>query len=58
MFLAVLDYRSADDYLWSPEFTPIAGMSDKRRQSRVLPITLIVLVVGICAFVAVLFRVP
>jgi putative membrane protein len=58
MFLAVLDYRAADDYLWSPEFKPIAGMSEKRGHSRVLPITLIVLVVGICAFVAVLFRVP
>jgi putative membrane protein len=57
MLLAVFDYRSANDYLWSPEFKPIAGWSDKRRHSRVLLITLIVFVVGIFAFVAVLFRV-
>jgi putative membrane protein len=58
MLLAVLDYRAANDYLWSPEFRPIAGMSDKRGHSRVLPVTLIVLFVGIFAFIAVLFRVP
>lgn len=58
MLLAVLDYRSADDYLWSPEFKPIAGLRDTRGHSRVLAVTLIVLAVGIIAFLAVAFRVP
>jgi hypothetical protein len=58
MLLAVLDYRAVSDYLWSPEFKPIAGLSDKRGHSRVLPVTLIVLAVGIGAFLAVAFRVP
>jgi putative membrane protein len=58
MLLAVLDYRSTNDYLWSPEFKPIAGLTDKRGHSRVLPVTLIVLAVGIAAFVAVALRVP
>ena len=58
MLLAVFDYRAVSDYLWSPEFKPIAGLSEKRRHSRVLPVTLIVLAVGIGAFLAVAFRVP
>jgi inner membrane protein YidH len=56
MVLAAFDYRSVSDYLWSPEFKAIAV--DRRQHSRVLPITLIVLVVGILAFVAVLLRAP
>jgi putative membrane protein len=58
MLLAVFDYRSINDYLWSPEYRPIAGLSDRRGRSRVLPITLIVLAVGIFAFVIVALRVP
>jgi len=56
MIMAALDYRSVSDYLWSPEFRVITA--DRRQHSRVLPITVIVLVVGILAFVAVLFRAP
>ncbi len=59
MFVAVLDYRSMIDYLWSPDFKPLAGVSDRRRHhSRVLPVTLIVLAAGIFAFVAVVLRSP
>jgi putative membrane protein len=58
MLMAVLDYRAANDYLWSEEFKPIAGLSEKRGHSRVLPVTLVVLAVGIAAFFAVVFRVP
>jgi putative membrane protein len=59
MLLAVLDYRAVSDYLWSPAFKPIAGLSEERgRHSRVLPVTLIVLAVGIAAFLSVAFRVP
>jgi putative membrane protein len=58
MVLAVLDYRSVSDYMWSPEYRPIAGLSDTRAHSRVLPVTLIVLAVGIFAFVIVVLRVP
>jgi putative membrane protein len=58
MLMAALDYRSTIDYLWSPEFGPIAGLRDRRHHARVLPVTLIVLAVGIFAFVAVAFHVP
>ena len=58
MLLAAIDYRAAGNYLWSPEYTAIAGFTDKRGHSRVLLITLVVLSVGLFAFVAVLFRVP
>ncbi len=58
MFLAALDYRSAGNYLWSPEYRAIAGFTDKRGHSRVLLVTLIVLTAGIVAFVTVLLRVP
>ncbi|MEO6836725.1 MAG: DUF202 domain-containing protein [Candidatus Tumulicola sp.] len=58
MLIAILDYRAMIDYLWSPDFESLAGLSDrKRHHSRVLPVTLIVLAVGIFAFVAVAFRV-
>jgi putative membrane protein len=56
MFLAVFDYRSISDYLWSLEFKGIAA--EKRQHSRVLPVTLIVLVVGVLAFIAVVLRAP
>ncbi|HME81229.1 MAG TPA: DUF202 domain-containing protein [Candidatus Eremiobacteraceae bacterium] len=56
MFLAVFDYRSISDYLWSPEFKAIAA--ERRQHSRVLPVTLIVLVVGVLAFIAVVLRAP
>jgi len=58
MFMAVLDYRSTIEYLWSPEFEPIAGLPGGRHHSRLLPVTLIVLAVGIFAFVAVAFHIP
>ena len=58
MLMAALDYRSTIEYLWSPEFEPIAGFPDRRRPSRMLPVTLIVLAVGVFAFVAVAFNLP
>jgi putative membrane protein len=58
LVIAALDYRSAIDYLWSPQFRKLAGIRGERRIARVLPITLILLGVGIAAFVVVLFRVP
>jgi putative membrane protein len=58
MLLALLDYRAVTDYLWSPAFKPIAGIKETRSHSRALPITLIVLAVGVLAFLAVAFRVP
>jgi hypothetical protein len=58
MLLALLDYRAVTDYLWSPAFKPIAGIRETRSHSRALPITLIVLAVGVLAFLAVAFRVP
>ena len=58
MLLALLDYRAATDYLWSPAFKSIAGFKETRSHSRALPITLIVLAVGVLAFLAVAFRVP
>ncbi len=58
MVLAMIDYRMVTNYLWSPEYKPIAGLSDKRNHTTVLPVTLIVLFVGIAAFVAVVLRIP
>lgn len=59
MLVAILDYRSMMDYLWSADFEPLAGISDKKRHhSRVLPVTLVVLASGIFAFVAVALRAP
>jgi putative membrane protein len=57
LLLGLLEYRSAEQYMWSPEFKPIAGWHDKRGHSHVFLVTLIVLVVGIVAFLTVVFRV-
>jgi putative membrane protein len=58
MLIALHDYRTTIDYLFSPEFDPIAGAPDKRRRARVRPVTLIVLIVGVVAFASVLFHFP
>lgn len=57
LLLGLLEYRWAERYMWSPEFKPIAGWHDKQGHSHALLVTLIVLVVGIVAFLAVVFRV-
>jgi putative membrane protein len=58
MLIALHDYRVTIEYLFSPEFDPIAGAPDKRHRARVRPVTLVVLAVGVVAFVSVLFHVP
>ncbi|HEY1653580.1 MAG TPA: DUF202 domain-containing protein [Candidatus Tumulicola sp.] len=59
MVMAVWDYHVMMVYLWCDDFKPLAGLNDrKRHHSRVLPVTLVVLFAGICAFVAVALRVP
>jgi putative membrane protein len=56
MFVALWEYRKLLHYLWSTEFTPIAGVEDASVLTPVLGVALVLLLVGLFAFFAVLLR--
>jgi putative membrane protein len=55
--VAQWEYRWVIRYLWSPEFRPVAGLEEERRRTPILGIALLLMLIGIAAFVAVLLRV-
>lgn len=55
LLLAVYDYRHTIKFLWSPEVRPLAV--GPPYVQRALPVTIIMLIVGIASFIAVLFHV-
>ena len=61
LFISALQYRRVVRYLWSNEFKPLAGMDTKDMkpvysQSPLLTILITVILIGLFAFFAVLFR--
>ncbi len=53
---AIWDYTNTIRYLWAEPFTVIAGIRGERRQTPVLAVTFVMMLVGIFAFFAVLLR--
>ncbi len=49
-------YRQALHYLWSEPFRPVAGIRDKAGRTPVFAAAMVLMFIGITAFVAVLFR--
>ncbi|MGB7948622.1 MAG: DUF202 domain-containing protein [Candidatus Binatia bacterium] len=56
--IAVYEYRSLVRYLWEKDFKPIAGVDEFRHHTPVVAVSVVLILIGIFAFVAVLFRVP
>ncbi|MGB7946864.1 MAG: DUF202 domain-containing protein [Candidatus Binatia bacterium] len=56
--IAVWEYRSLVRYLWERDFKPIAGFDQFRHHTPVVAVSVVLILIGIFAFVAVLFRVP
>jgi putative membrane protein len=46
------------NYLWQRDFKPVAGVSEFRHHTPVVAVSVVLILIGIFAFVAVLLRVP
>ena len=56
LVIALWEYRWTVKYLWSSDYAPIAGMTRDGRNSPVVGVILVLLLVGIFAFFSVLLR--
>lgn len=54
--IALREYRLAIRYMWCGEFRAIAGMHDKPFDSPLVPMGILVTMIGLVAFLTVLFR--
>jgi putative membrane protein len=57
LVISCFQYVWINDYLWSPQFRPIAGLREGRGRTPSLAIAIVLTVVGLLAFFALLFRV-
>ena len=58
LIIAAWEYHTTNRYLWSTEFKPIAGISGRPEHTPIFAVTILLILIGIFAFGAVLFRVP
>ncbi len=58
LIISVWEYQSLVRYLWEQDFKPVAGVSESRHHTPVGAVSVVLILVGIFAFVAVLLRVP
>jgi putative membrane protein len=56
LFVSIWQYRWLIRYLWGESFAPIAGMTGEPMNSPVLAIGILLILIGLFAFVAVLLR--
>jgi putative membrane protein len=56
LLISLWQYRTLVRYLWSGEFSKLAGFDEHAHQTPLLALTLLLLVVGTSAFVGLLFR--
>jgi len=56
--IALWEYRSLVRYLWERDFKPIAGFDQFRHHTPAVAVAVVLILIGIFAFAAVLFRVP
>ena len=55
--IAVWEYQLLVRYLWERDFKPVAGVSEFRHHTPVIAVSVVLILIGIFAFVAVLLRV-
>jgi putative membrane protein len=58
LLISCWQYVLVNNYLWGPQFRPIAGLREGGGQTPGLAVAIALAVVGILAFVTVLLRVP
>jgi putative membrane protein len=58
LIIAAWEYRWLVRYLHRPEFRPVADVADGPTHTPLLAVTLLLIAVGLFAFVAVLLRIP
>ncbi len=56
LVIAMWEYRWTVGYLWSRDYAPIAGMTKEGRNSPVIAVAAVLMLVGIFAFFSVLLR--
>jgi putative membrane protein len=56
LVLSVAQYRQVQQYMWRQEYQSIAGMDAHHESTAMLPVSIVLLLVGVFAFCAVLFR--
>ena len=56
LVVAIWEYRWGLHYLWGEPFTPIAGVANEPMNMPVLAIGVLLILIGLFAFFAVLFR--
>ena len=56
LVIAIWQYRWGIRYMWSGSFVSIAGVTKDAWQSPQIAIAILLIVIGLCAFFAVLFR--
>jgi putative membrane protein len=55
--ISALQYRATVRYLWQPRFASIAGTGTKPSHTPMLTVAAVLVLIGLCAFGAVAFRV-
>jgi putative membrane protein len=58
LVISLWQYLWVVRYLWGEPFSPLAGMTKERMQSPVLAVAILLILIGLFAFFAVLFRLP
>ena len=58
LIISVWEYQSLVRYLWEKDFKPIAGVDERAHHTPVVAVSVVLILIGIFAFVAVLLRVP
>ena len=57
LIIALWEYQSLVRYLWERDFKPVAGVSEFRHHTPVVAVSVVLILIGLFAFVAVLLRV-
>jgi len=57
LIIAVREYRMVISYLWERDFKPIAGVSESAHQTPIVAVSVVLILIGLFAFVAVFLRV-
>jgi len=56
LVLSILQYRGVQSYMWREDYKSIAGIEGGPDRTAMLPVAIVLLLVGVFAFCAVLFR--
>ena len=56
LVISIWQYQWGIRYLWGEPYTPIAGVTNEGRQTPVIAVAIVLILIGLFAFFAVLFR--